>query len=42
MNSGGLWDGLPVSSAFFALVFDLVVLAALVFAHGPSEEMIGA
>lgn len=36
-----LWDGLPVSSAFFALAFDLVVLAALLFAHWPSEEMIG-
>ena len=42
MNSGGLRDGLPVSSAFFALAFDLVVLAAVVFAEWPSEEMIGA
>ncbi len=36
-----LWDGLPVSNALFALAFDLVVLAALLLAHWPSEEMIG-
>lgn len=37
-----MWDGVPTSSAFFALVFDVVVLAALLFAHWPSTETIGA
>jgi hypothetical protein len=37
-----VWDGLPASSAFWALAFDVVVLIALVFAHWPTEEMVGA
>jgi hypothetical protein len=37
-----MWDGLPTSPAVSALVFDAVVLAALLVAHWPSEEMIGA
>jgi hypothetical protein len=37
-----LWDGIPTSSAFFAFVFDAVVLAALIVAHWPSPETIGA
>jgi len=37
-----MWDGLPTSPAVSALVFDAVVLAALLVAHWPTEEMIGA
>jgi hypothetical protein len=37
-----MWDGLPTSPAISALVFDAVVLAALLAAHWPSEDMIGA
>ncbi len=37
-----MWDGLPTSPAISALVFDVVVLAALIIARWPSEEMIGA
>jgi len=37
-----MWDGLPTSPAISALVFDAVVLAALLIARWPSEETIGA
>jgi hypothetical protein len=37
-----MWDGLPTSSAFFALAFDLALLVALLVAHWPSAETIGA
>jgi hypothetical protein len=36
------WDGLPVSSAFFAVAFDAVVLVALLVLHWPSEATVGA
>jgi hypothetical protein len=36
------WDGLATSSAIFALVVDLVILAALVAAHWPSTELAGS
>ncbi|HET9435738.1 MAG TPA: hypothetical protein VFO50_02685 [Candidatus Limnocylindrales bacterium] len=37
-----MWDGLPTNPAIAALVFDGVVLVALVLARWPSEDMIGA
>lgn len=37
-----MWDGLPTSSAFFALAFDAVVLLALVVGRWPSKELVGA
>ncbi|TAJ99008.1 MAG: hypothetical protein EPO36_13370 [Chloroflexota bacterium] len=37
-----MWDGLPSSPAIAALVFDAVVLAALLIARWPGEDMIGA
>ena len=37
-----LWNGVPTSSAAFALAFDVVVLVALVVVHWPSAETIGA
>lgn len=37
-----MWDGLPTSPAIAALVFDGLVLAALVVARWPSEDLIGA
>ena len=33
------WDGVPTSSAVFALAFDVLVLAALLVAHWPSESI---
>jgi hypothetical protein len=36
------WDGLPTSSAFFAVAFDVVVLAGLLLLRWPSSEMLGA
>jgi hypothetical protein len=36
------WDGLPTSSAFFALAFDALVLVALLVLHWPSEAAVGA
>lgn len=36
------WDGLPASPALAVVVFDLVVLVALLVARWPSAEMIGA
>jgi hypothetical protein len=35
-----MWDGIPTSSAAFALAFDAVVLVALLLAHWPSEELV--
>jgi hypothetical protein len=37
-----MWDGLPRSSAFFALAFDAVVVASLVIAHWPAEQLVEA
>lgn len=37
-----MWDGLPTSSAFAAVAFDVVVLIALLVAHWPSERVVGA
>jgi hypothetical protein len=37
-----LWNGVPTSSAAFALAFDVVILVALVVVHWPSAETIGA
>ena len=37
-----MWNGIPSSSAAFALVFDVVVLAALLVVHWPSPETLGA
>jgi hypothetical protein len=36
------WDGIATSNAIFALVFDVVVLAALLVAHWPSAELAGS
>ncbi len=36
------WDGIATSSAMFALVFDLVVLIALLGLHWPSVELAGS
>ena len=36
------WDGLPTSSAFFAVAFDTAVLVALLVLHWPSEATVGA
>ncbi len=36
-----MWDGLAPSSAIAALVFDLIVLVALLWAHWPSTELAG-
>lgn len=37
-----MWDGLPGSPAAAAVAFDIVILGALLVAHWPSSEMIGA
>jgi hypothetical protein len=37
-----MWDGLPRSSAFFALAFDAAVLAAIAVAHWPPEQLVEA
>jgi hypothetical protein len=37
-----MWDGLPASPAAWAVAFDVVVLGALLLAHWPSSELIGA
>lgn len=37
-----MWDGIPTSSAFFAFVFDLLVLGALLIARWPTEQSMGA
>ena len=37
-----MWDGIPTSSAFFALMADAVILIALVWAHWPSAGVVGA
>ena len=37
-----MWDGLPTSSAFFALAFDAVVLVALLVVRWPSTEALGS
>ena len=37
-----MWDGLPRSSAAFAVALDLVALIALVIALWPSPESVGA
>lgn len=37
-----MWDGLPVSNAFFALAFDAVVLITLLWVHWPSAEVAGS
>jgi hypothetical protein len=36
------WDGIATSSAFMALVFDLLVLAALLLLRWPSIELAGS
>jgi hypothetical protein len=36
------WDGLPTSSAFFAITFDAAALVALLVLHWPSEATVGA
>ena len=36
------WDGLPTSSAFFAIAFDVLVLVALLVLRWPSEAAVGA
>ena len=37
-----MWNGIPASSGFFAALFDIVVLGALLLAHWPSTEMVGS
>lgn len=37
-----MWDGLPTSPAIAALVFDGVLVAALVLVRWPSPDLIGA
>ena len=37
-----MWNGVPMSSAVFAVAFDAVVLVALVVMHWPSPETLGA
>ena len=37
-----MWNGIPTSSAAMAAAFDVVVLVALLVAHWPSTETIGA
>lgn len=37
-----MWDGLPRSSAFFALAFDLAIVAALTVWHWPPEQVLEA
>ena len=37
-----MWGDLPTSSATFALVFDAVVLVALLWARWPSTELVGS
>lgn len=37
-----MWDGLPTSSAFLALGFDIVVLVSLLWADWPSLETAGS
>jgi hypothetical protein len=37
-----MWDGIATSSALFALVFDVLVLVALVFVRWPSTELVGS
>jgi hypothetical protein len=37
-----MWNGVPTSSAAFALAFDVVVLLALLVAHWPAPESIGS
>jgi len=36
-----MWNGVPMSSAVFAVAFDAVVLVALVVMHWPSPETLG-
>ena len=36
------WDGIATSNAIFALVFDVIVLGALLVAHWPSAELAGS
>jgi hypothetical protein len=36
------WDGIATSSAVFALAFDAVLLLALLVAHWPAAEPVGA
>ncbi len=33
------WDGIAVSNAFMALVFDVIVLVALLWVHWPTSEL---
>jgi hypothetical protein len=37
-----MWNGIPTSSAMFALAFDVVVLVALLVAHWPASESLGS
>ena len=37
-----MWDGLPRSSAVFALGFDVLAVAALVIAHWPADQPLEA
>ena len=37
-----MWEGLPRSSAFFALAFDAVVIASLLIAHWPPDQLVEA
>jgi hypothetical protein len=37
-----MWDGIPTSSAIFALAFDGAVLVALLLADWPSRELVGS
>jgi len=37
-----MWDGLPVSSAYFAVTFDVAVLVGIVWIHWPAPDVIGA
>jgi hypothetical protein len=40
-SATAMWDGIPTSSAVFALAADVVILVALVWAHWPSAEVVG-
>lgn len=37
-----MWDGIATSNAVMAIVFDALVVIALVFAHWPSAETLGS
>lgn len=37
-----MWNGIPTTSAAFALAFDVVVLLALLVAHWPTPESVGS